>query len=202
MLNARVNSATTLRRRGGGRRPGAWGRIGGRHRDRDTDSEALDHRSSLCQSARPDRRSRCVPGPSRDSGQRTSRAATAQCLCWVAVAIRQIQRSIVVLRQQRGCVANAARLLPPIWVLSTAAICSYLWTTWEAVARVCQSHDLQTQSQAQTRICSSRLSLESWIPFQSAASVLITTKNNDRLRLLEAIWKNKILVWAAFWIFW
>jgi len=99
-----------------------------------------------------------------------------RCLCWVAIAIRQIQRSIAAPlhhfptspvhhctteplnhREDRGC--------------SSPANLSFI-----------------DGSNLQLLVNYLRSRCRSQIPKSRHASVLITTKNNDRLRLLEAIW--------------
>lgn len=97
-------------------------------------AEALDHRSSLCQSARQYWRSRCVPGSVRDPASAAARAA-ARCLCWVAVAIRQIQRSIVVLGQQCECIADAATNLSFIDGSNLQLLVNYLRSRCQTLAQ-------------------------------------------------------------------
>lgn len=172
MLNARVNIAIMA---GQSRKDGEIPRIG--------------HRQSVAP------RCRC-----RYSYPRIDRSVRGndRCLRWVAVAIRQIQRSIAAapppILQATKEMATATAVadasvqsssVRPIWVLSTAAICSYLWTTWEAVA------DRRSQ-------IGERRSQAGQLPNPRHASVLITTKNNDRLRLLEAIWPTTFTPCSGF----
>lgn len=167
MLNARVNSATLAKHRS---RP--W------TRDRLTVNQAEAQARPEQSSHQPRCRSRCVrlaclyPCP-----------CLRLCVC-VCVELPSPLGKFSDRLQTWGRNADAPRRLPPIWVLSTAAICSYLWTTWEAVAVAVAWFLWQTRSPSPPI----SLSLAS---FPLPLCVLITTKNNDRLRLLEAIWRNK-----------